>query len=174
MKHHKGGHTLRQFGIGNNLNYILLPTAIACRAGYCAVGETLNALFARPDRKLHEAKAFGRNRIGISTGIKMHVLTGLRENVAFRHLTCPCGRFQLASGLNVVNPDAIGDLRRRIDRLRVVIRALMHAPGLTPVAIALPFSRLLMRFSDQRLMREIFVPSMLRLAMSPCWSKMKA
>jgi len=25
-----------------------------------------------------------------------------------------------------------------------------------------------------RLMREIFVPSMLRLAMSPCWSKMNA
>jgi hypothetical protein len=29
-------------------------------------------------------------------------------------------------------------------------------------------------FPTQRLIREIFVPSMLRLAMSPCWSKMKA
>jgi diguanylate cyclase (GGDEF)-like protein len=40
-----------------------MPVTVSGGVAYHAVGETLDALFARADKKLYEAKALGRNRI---------------------------------------------------------------------------------------------------------------
>jgi len=41
-----------------------IPVTLSGGVAYHAIGETLDALFARADKKLYEAKALGRNRIG--------------------------------------------------------------------------------------------------------------
>lgn len=40
-----------------------MPVTLRGGVAYHAVGETLDALFARADKKSYEAKEFGRNRI---------------------------------------------------------------------------------------------------------------
>ena len=40
-----------------------MPVTVSGGVAYHAVGETLDALFARADKKLYEAKELGRNRI---------------------------------------------------------------------------------------------------------------
>jgi len=54
-------HTVEHFEFCGKTGYI--SVTLSGGVAYHAVGNTLDALFARADKKLYEAKELGRNRI---------------------------------------------------------------------------------------------------------------